>query len=93
MPPSGAPGEDEGCRNPPTGETLRLSRIEKEAEKLGRLFWGWGRGTGGQEASLGTSLVVQWLRFCLPVQGTGVQSLVWEDSTCSGATNPLGHNC
>ena len=30
-------------------------------------------------------LVVQWLRICLPMQGTCVQSLVWEDSTCQGA--------
>ena len=28
------------------------------------------------------------MRICLPVQGTQVQSLVWEDSTCWGATNP-----
>ena len=34
----------------------------------------------------GTSLVVQWLRICLPVQGTRVQSLVQEDPTCHGAT-------
>ena len=33
----------------------------------------------------GTSLVAQHLRVCLPVQGTWVQSLVWEDSTCPGA--------
>ena len=26
----------------------------------------------------GTSLVVQWLRICLPMQGTWVSSLVWE---------------
>ena len=30
---------------------------------------------------LGISLVVQWLRICLPVQGTWVQSLVLEDPT------------
>ena len=30
----------------------------------------------------GTSLVVQWLRICLPKQETRVQPLVWEDSTC-----------
>ena len=35
----------------------------------------------------GTSLVVQWIRICLPTQGWG-QSLVWEDSTCPGATKP-----
>ena len=28
----------------------------------------------------------QWLRICLPVQGTRVQVLVWEDSTCHRAT-------
>ena len=30
------------------------------------------------------SLMVQWLRINLPKQGTGIQSLVWEDSTCQG---------
>ena len=34
-----------------------------------------------------TSLVVQWERICLPMQGTGVWSLVWEDSTCRGTLN------
>ena len=38
------------------------------------------------------SLVVQWLRIHLPMQGTRVQALVWEDSTCHGATKPVGHN-
>ena len=28
-----------------------------------------------------TSLVVQWLRILLPIQGTQAPSLVWEDST------------
>ena len=37
----------------------------------------------------GTSLVAQWLRICLPVQGTQVQSLVWEDYTCPGAARPV----
>ena len=41
---------------------------------------------------LRTSLVVQWLRICLPMQGTWVQSLVREDPTCHGATNPVRHN-
>ena len=36
--------------------------------------------------TLGTSLVVQWLRVCLQRQGTGVQSLVREDPTCLGST-------
>ena len=41
---------------------------------------------------LGASLVVQWLRICLPMQGTQVQALVWEDPTCRGATGPVSHN-
>ena len=38
------------------------------------------------------SLVVQWLRICLPIQETWIQALVWEDSTCHGATKPRRYN-
>ena len=38
------------------------------------------------------SLVAQWLRICLPMQGTWVRALVWEDPTCCGATKPVPHN-
>ena len=41
----------------------------------------------------GASLVVQWLRVRLPMQGTRVQALVWEDPTGRGATGPVSHNC
>ena len=37
--------------------------------------------------NLGTFLVVQWLRICLPVQGTQIWSLLQEDPTCHRATN------
>ena len=37
----------------------------------------------------GASLVAQWLRTCLPMQGTRVRALVWEDLTCRGATGPV----
>ena len=30
----------------------------------------------------GISLVAQGLRICLPMQGTRVRALVWEDPTC-----------
>ena len=40
----------------------------------------------------GTSLVVQWLRIRLPMQGTRVQDLVREDPTCCRATKPGHHN-
>ena len=39
-----------------------------------------------------TLLVVQWLRIHLPMQGTQVRFLVWEDPTCCGATKPKHHN-
>ena len=38
------------------------------------------------------SLVVQWLRIRLPVQGTWVRSLVWEGPACRGAPKPVCHN-
>ena len=54
--------------------------IGKDNDKtdLKELFW--------------TSLVVQWLRIHLPVQGTWVGSLVGEDPTYRGATKPVSHN-
>ena len=41
---------------------------------------------------LRASLVAQWLRICLPMQGTRVQALIREDPTCHGAAKPVCHN-
>ena len=38
------------------------------------------------------SLVAQWLRICLPMQGTRVRALVWEDPTCRRVMKPMRHN-
>ena len=45
-----------------------------------------------KDTNEGASLVVQWLRICLPMQGTWVWALVREDPTCGGATKPVRHN-
>ena len=34
-------------------------------------------------------MVVQWLRVRLPMQGTRVRSLVWEDPLCATTTEPV----
>ena len=39
-----------------------------------------------------TTLAVQWLRIHLPMQGIWVRSLVWEDSTCLGASKAMHCN-
>ena len=39
-----------------------------------------------------TSLLVQWLRICLPIQGTWVPSLVWEDPTGHRTTKSVCPN-
>ena len=44
------------------------------------------------ESKARASLVVQWLRIRLPMQGTRVRALVCEDPTCHGATGPVSHN-
>ena len=55
-------------------------------------------GAAGEEEAINklrplrTSLVAQWLRIRLPVQGTWVRALVQEDPTCCGATKPVRHN-
>ena len=41
---------------------------------------------------IGASLVAQWLRICLPMQGTRVRALGQEDPICRGATKPVRHN-
>ena len=43
------------------------------------------------KAMVRTSLVVQGLRIHPPTQGTWVQSLVQEDFTCHGGTEPTYH--
>ena len=49
-------------------------------------------GKGKKTWLKGTSLVVQWLRMHLPMQGTRVQALVQEDPTCCGVTKSASHN-
>ena len=41
---------------------------------------------------MGASLVAQWLRIRLPMQGTRIPALAREDPTCRGATKPVRHN-
>ena len=38
------------------------------------------------------SLMAQWLGVCLPMQGTRVRALVWEDPTCHRAAKPVLYN-
>ena len=38
------------------------------------------------------SLVAQWLRVRLPMQGAWVRALVWEDPTCRGVAGPVSHS-
>ena len=40
----------------------------------------------------GASLVAQWLKTHLPMQGAWVRALVREDPKCHGATKPVRHN-
>ena len=44
------------------------------------------------KSSYRASLVAQWLGICLPMQGTRVRALVWEDPTCRRATKPVSHS-
>ena len=48
--------------------------------------------TEGKNKKVWASLVVQWLRICLAMQGIWVWSLVWEDPTCQGANKPRCHS-
>ena len=55
--------------------------------------WAYGiLGNHQNNSTTGASLVAQWLRIHLPMQGTRVQALVREDPTCCGATMPMRHS-
>ena len=41
---------------------------------------------------LGASLMTQWVKNPPAMHETWVQSPIWENPTCYGATNPTGHN-
>ena len=56
-----------------------LERLKKKNKKLKQKAW--------------SSLVVQWLRIQLSMQGTQVRSLEGEDSTCHRATKPVYLSC
>ena len=45
-----------------------------------------------ERKSQGASLVVQWLRVLMSMQGTRVPSPVWEDPKCCRAPEPVRHN-
>ena len=49
-------------------------------------------GENKKDAEGWTSLLVQRLRICLPMQGTWVRSLIQEDPLCHGAAKPMRHN-
>ena len=60
------------------------NRVEEERGKeVPKLFF---------KKFLGASLVAQWLRICLSMQGTRVRALVWEDPTCRRAARPVSHD-
>ena len=75
-----------GCKEKLTVDKLRRKRIDynsrdpQEAQRI-RFKNEWG-----------TSLVVEWIRIHLSLQGTQVRSLILENPTCCGATKPVGHN-
>ena len=67
------------------GRTSWLSRKRTRGQTLSPLV-------SGEKAPKRVSLVAQWLRICLLMQGTRVRALVWEDPTCRGATRPVSRN-
>ena len=82
-----------------SGQNMKCSVIglEQLASHLGenyapykKIYFRWVKITM-KKMKTGTSLVAQWLRVRLPMQGTRVRALVQEDPTCHGATKPVRH--
>ena len=67
--------------------------MKKLLELISELIKGSGCKMNIQKSIVGASLVAQWLRICLLMQGARVRALVWEDPTCRGAAGLVSHNC
>ena len=77
--------------NPAGSSSNRTDKKENPSKELalldlGKQSWcflqvAYGLIVYGLEKSRRESLVVQWLRICLPMKGTWVRTLVWEDPT------------
>ena len=64
------------------GSSIKLKKRKREKKKkLGTLF--------GLIWKNCQKILAHWIRIRLPVQGTWVRSLVWEDSTCHRVTKPV----
>ena len=74
-------------------ESYNLPKLnQEEIENMNRPITSTEIETVIKNLPTGASLVAQWLGVCLPVQGTWVRALVWEDPACRGAAGPVGHN-
>ena len=82
--PKGPVEQYQAHQHPHNGSSIMRGKKEKVAERKFEEIM-------VKNLHLGASLVAQWLRVCLPVQGTRVRALVWEDPTCRGATGPVSH--
>ena len=73
------------CSSSPEDKPLSVLCVAKTPTEIQGL-------TGFKKQRTGASLVAQWLRIHLTMQGTWVQALVQEDPTYHGATKPVRHN-
>ena len=69
----------------------RIKNIKKLTYSFSNILM-WRDNSNHVKKLFSPSLVVQWIRICLPMQGTQVGSWVQEDSACIGATKPEHHN-
>ena len=67
---------------------MNIQKNQKASVGEGLLF---ARTSKTLEMGYRASVVAQWLGIHLPMQGTWVRALVWEDPTCHGATKPVRH--
>ena len=68
-----------------------FKKFRKEIEENIYVILEWVENSFKQDS--GASLVVQWLRIQLAMQGTRVWPSVREDPTCCGAAKPVHHGC
>ena len=85
-------GEINNVPNKIVDKTLGKKKSRKICQRIHKLTGIASNCSTFKSYTIGTSLVAQRLRIRLPMQGTWVRALIWDDPTCHGATKPVCHN-
>ena len=78
--------------DPTRSKDVQRKGLGQRTGKVSQVTGLWPKEAAAHKIKWGTSQLDQWLRICLPMQGTRVWSVVLGDPTCQRAGKPVIHS-